>query len=219
MRKAPFRRILAKLPLLLLPFVFLIPGCGSVETVKGDVVKVDQRTLASDSWGYRLARKGPDSAILQKVQLCPVQERRAFQEVEVTRESGAVSATAGVGCTVTKIGEISELMFGLSRKRPSKCTSRSGTDRKATGRRIQGEWETVRREVCGVPQPAPPGGKLRLTIIRSRETRDYPVGEGGEIRFGQEEMTKLRIFFTVLRDMEIGGSYNGSSWRQKLSLE
>ncbi len=220
MRKSPLlSRILAKHPLLLLSAVFLIPGCGSVETVKGDVLKVDRRTLASDSWGYRLTGKKPDSAILQKVQLCPVQERRVFQEVKVTRESGAISATAGVGCTVTKIGEFSERIFGQGVDRPSNCKGHSPTDREPTGRQIQGSWKTVRREVCGVPQPVSPGEKVRITIIRSREAKDHPVGEGGAIRFSREEMAKLRIYFTILRDMEIEGRYKGASWRQKLSLE
>lgn len=219
MGKTLFRRILSTLLSFALLSSLLLAGCGSVEIVKGDVLKVDRKTLPPDSWGYHLAPKGPDRAILENIQLCPVQERQTFQEVEVTRESGAVSATAGVGCTVTNIGKISEMMFGLSREKPAKCTSRSGTNRRATGRQIQGDWKTVRREVCGVPKPVPPGGELRLTLIRNRETRTYPVGRGGEIRFGREDMTKFRIFFTILRDMEIEGFYKGSSWRQKLSLE
>ncbi len=219
MWKKTTHRILSKLHFILLPAVFLIQGCGSVEIVKGDVLKVDRRTLAPDSWGYRLTRKGPDSATLQKVQLCPVQERRVFQEVKVTRESGAVSATAGVGCTVSNIGIFSERIFGLSSERPTNCKGRSGTAREPTGRRIQGDWKTVRRETCGVPQPVPPGGKVRVIVIRSREANDHPVGKGGTIRFSREEMTKFRIFFTILRDMEIEGNYKGASWRQKLSLE
>ncbi len=219
MRKKIIRRIRSKLLLFLLPAVFLIPGGGSVEIVKGDVIKVDRRTLATDSWSYRLTRKGADSATLQRVQLCPVQERRVFQEVKVSRESGAVSATAGVGCTVSNIGKFSERIMGLSSERPTNCKGRSGTAREPTGREIQGSWKTVRRETCGVPQPVPAGGKVRVTVIRSREATDHPIGEGGAIRFSREEMTKFKIFFTILRDMEIEGNYKGASWRQKLSLE
>ena len=134
-----------------------------------------------------------------------------FQEVKVTRESGAVSATAGVGCTVSNIGKFSEMIFGLSRERPTNCKGRSGTDREPTGKKIQENWKTVRRETCGVPQPVAPGEKVRITVIKSRETRVHPVGKDGAIRFSREEMTKFRIFFTILRDMEIEGSYKGSS--------
>jgi hypothetical protein len=148
-----------------------------------------------------------------------VQERRVFQEVKVTRESGAISATAGVGCTVSNIGKFSQRIFGLSSERLTNCKGRSGTDREPTGRQIQGAWKTVRRETCGVPQPVPPGGEVRVIVIRSREATDHPIGEGGAIRFSREEMTKFKIFFTILRDMEIEGNYKGASWRQKLSLE
>ena len=60
-----------------------------------------------------------------------------------------------------------------------------------------------------MPQPVPPGDNVRVTVIRSREARDHPVGKGGAIRFSREEMTKFRIFFTILRDMEIEGRYKG----------
>lgn len=217
MRNSIIRPIIAKL--LLLAAIILIPGCGSVETVKGDVIQIERRTLASDRWSYRLTGKGADGAILQKVQLCPVQERRVFREIKVTRESGAISATAGVGCSFTKIGEFSERIFGHRVEKPSSCRGHSVTDREATGRQVKEPWKTVRREACGVPLTVPPGGKIRVTVIRSRESKDYPVGEGGTIRFSRETMTKFRIFFTILRDMEIEGRYKGASWRQKLSLE
>lgn len=197
----------------------MISGCGTMETVKGDVIKVDHRTLTPDTWGYRLVPKGSDSAILQKVELCPVQERKVFQEVKVTHESAAVSATAGVGCTVTKIGEVSQKIFGLRVDDPSNCRGRSVTDREPTGRQITGEWETIRKEECGNHQPVNSGGKVRLLFRKSREVFEYTLTDNGKIQFSREDLAKLRLYFTILHEMEIEVNYQGANWNQQLSLE
>lgn len=197
----------------------LISGCGSTETVKGDVIKVDHRTLNPDTWGYRLAPNGANSVILHKVELCPVQERKVFQEVKVSRESAAISATAGVGCTVTKIGEVSQKIFGQRVNDPSNCRGRSVTDREPTGRQITGEWETIRKEACGDPQPVNSGGKIRVLVRKSREVFEYILTNSGTIQFSKEDLAKLRLYFTILRGIEIEAYYQGATWTQQLSLE
>jgi hypothetical protein len=213
------RRLAAPCFLSALALLALSAGCGSVKTVKGGVIRVDSRTLGPDIEGYRLDGKGGGLALLRKVALCPVQERRTFREVEVSTQSGALAATQGIGCGITKIAEIGYLITGSPGNDLSNCRGRSVTDRRPTGRKIKGPWKTVRRKSCGKTGAVPPGGTIRVTFLRNRSSKKYPVGPGGAIRFSEEDLVRLRIFFTILRDMEIEARYQGRSWVQKITLE
>ncbi|HJP12991.1 MAG: hypothetical protein QF701_02205 [Nitrospinota bacterium] len=209
-------RIFRFLPLLLLA---LAAGCGSVETVKGDVVRLDRRTLKADSESYRLAGKGPGLAALRRVALCPVQERRIFREVEVSKQSAAAAVPQGVGCGLTKFAELGNVLSGSPGNPASNCGSYSATNRHPTGRQITGNWRTAERKVCGPDKAAPAGGEVHITFLKNRASKSYPVGEGGTVRFSREDLARLRIYFTILRDMEIEARYGGQSWLQKLTIE
>ncbi len=197
----------------------LAAGCGSVETVKGDVLRLDRRTLAADSKSYHLALKGPGLALLERVEMCPVQERRIFREVEVSKQSAALAAPRGIGCGLTKFAEIGYVFTPQGNNDPSNCRGYSTTNRRPTGRQITGAWKTVERKACGASGPVTAGGEVQITFMKSRTTKTYPLGEGGVIRFNREDLARLRIFFTLLRDMEIEARYRGASWLQKLNLE
>jgi hypothetical protein len=195
-------------------------GCGSVQTVKGDLIKVDRRTIGPDVEGYRLEGVEDGWAVLRKTSLCPVQERRTYREVEVRTEAGGLSAAQGVGCGLTKFAEIGHIFTGgPGDQKVSNCMAHSITDRRPTGRTIPGPWRTLRRKKCGGSGPAPPGGKVFIRFIRTGRSKEYPIGAGGTIRFGGEDLARLRIFFTILRDMKIEARYRGASWLQKLTLE
>lgn len=210
------RRFLASLALAALAS---LPGCASTELARGDVLRVDRRALPAEAQGHRLLLRAPGQLALERVRLCPVQERRIYQEVEVRRESAAFAAAAGVGCGVQKFGEIANLTSGRNVVNRSSCQGASFTDRAPTGKTIEGPWETVRREPCGPAQPARPGERLRLLFIRSGAEREYTLGEGGSLRVSPDDLAQLRIYFTLLKDIEVGALYGGSAWRQKVNLE
>ena len=196
----------------------LLSGCGSVENVKGDVAKVDRRTLPADAAGFRLKGKPSGEAVLQEMKLCPVQERRTFREVRVSKHSGLIAVPQGIGCALVKVGEIGNFMTGGGGE-PSNCRGYSSTDRRETGKNIAGAWRTVRREACGEARPAPASGTLSVHFPKTRTVKTYPIGKGGAIRFSREDLARLRIYFTILRDMEIDVRYRGAKWRQKITLE
>lgn len=197
----------------------LLAGCGSVETVKGDIVKVERRSLPPDVTSFHLALKSPGAAILKRSEMCPAQERRIWREVEVSKQAAALTVPQGIGCGASKIAELGDRIFRTGANAPSNCGSQSTTDRRPTGRQITGPWQTVRRKPCGDSGPVAQGGTVRITFIRTRSSREYPVGAGGAVRFGREELAKMRIFFSILKDMKIEARYRGVSWLQKLNLE
>ncbi len=197
----------------------LLPGCGSVETVKGDVLKVEKRTLPPDVTSFQLTLKGPGIATLKRSEMCPIEERHIWREVEVNKQSAALSVPQGIGCGALKFIEVGDRVFGKRDNAPSNCGSSSTTDRRRTGRQITGPWQTVRRKPCGKTGPVGAGGVIRITFIRTRSSREYPVEAGGEVRFGREELARMRIYFSILRDMKIEARYGGASWLQKLNLE
>lgn len=205
--------------LLGLPLLTLLPGCGSLETVKGDVIKVDKRSLPPDVTSFQLILQGPGVATLKRSEMCPIEERRIWREVEVSKQSAAISVPQGIGCGALKFVELGDRIFSRPGNAPSNCGGQSTTDRRPTGRQITGPWQTVRREPCGKTGPVEPGGVVRITFIRTRSSREYPVEAGGAVRFGREELARLRIFLSILKDMEIEARYGGASWLQKLNLE
>lgn len=194
-------------------------GCDSVRTVKGSVIQVDSRTLGPDTEGYRLVGKRGGHALLQKVALCPVQEQRTFQEVEVNTQFGAIAASQGIGCSITKFAELGYVFTGSPGNELSSCRGHSMTGRRPTGKKIKGPWKTIRRKTCGNAEITPPGRLIRITFLRNHSFKEYPVGYGGDIRFSVEDLARLRIFFTILRDIEIEVLYQGQSWVQKITLE
>lgn len=207
------------LALFILSGTALLAGCGSVENVKGDVAKVDRRTLPADAAGFRLKGKPSGEAVLQEMKLCPVQERHTFREVRVSKQSGLIAVPQGIGCAFVKVGEIGNLMTGSPGGAPSNCRGYSSTDRRETGKNIAGAWRTVSREPCGGARPVPAGGTLSVHFTKTRTVKTYTIGKGGSVRFSREDLARLRIYFTILRDMEIDVRYRGAKWRQKLTLE
>ncbi|MBI3127564.1 MAG: hypothetical protein HYZ11_08180 [Candidatus Tectomicrobia bacterium] len=211
--------------LILTAWIALAPaalgGCASTEIAKGDVLRVDRRELPAEGQGHRLLHRGPGAGAmaLETVRLCPVQERRIYQEVEVRRESAALAAVSGVGCGVQKFGEIANLTTGRNVVNRSSCTGESFTGRQLTGRTIEGPWEIVRREPCGAGEPPRAGERLGLFVIRSGERREYALGGGGRFQVSADDLAKLRIYFTLLKDIEVEASHAGKTWRQKIDLE
>jgi hypothetical protein len=206
---------------LLLTALALLPGCASTEIAKGDILRVDRRDLPAESQNHRLAHRAPrvGELVLERLRMCPVQERHVYQEVEVTRQSAALAAASGVGCGVQKFGEIANVMTGRNVVNTSNCGGASFTDRRPTGRTIEGPWETVRREPCGAGDPVPVGGRLNLTFLRSGERRAYTLGPGGSFRISADDLAQLRIYFTLLKGIEVEAAYGGATWRQKIDLE
>ncbi|MEK6710825.1 MAG: hypothetical protein AABZ64_09620 [Nitrospinota bacterium] len=197
----------------------LLPGCATTEIAKGDVLRVDRRSLPPERESQRLVRRGPGELALERVLLCPVQERRVYQEVEVRRGSAALAAVQGVGCGVQKFGELANITSGRTVVQPSSCGGVSQTDRQATGGAIEGPWETVRREPCGAGEAVRAGERLSLLFLRGGERRDYTLGEGGAFRISKDDLATLRIYFTLLKDIEVEARYGGTTWRQKIDLE
>ena len=210
------RRIFASLALAALA---ALPGCASTELARGDVLRVDRRELPPAATGHRLLLRAPGELALETVRLCPVQERRVYQEVEVRRESAALAAAAGVGCGVQKFGELANITAGRTVVSPSSCAGASFTDRTPTGRTLEGPWETVRREPCGGAQPARAGGRLQLLFIRSGVERAYTLGADGRFRIAPDDLAQLRLYFTLLKGIEVGAKYGEAAWRQKVDLE
>jgi len=208
------------LRLVLVPFLLgALSGCGGYELAKGDVVRIEKRTLAAGESGFRLRPVGPGRAVLERVGLCPAQERRVYQEVEVRRASGAVTGAQGVGCTIEKIGEVSQIIAGQRPRRAGNCMNVGATDRHPTGRTVTGDWETVRREPCGAREPVPAGGSVRVTFLRSGKGRELALGDGGLLRLPEEELIKLRLYLTVLKGVKVEVRYAGKTWRQAIDFE
>lgn len=210
------RPILASLALALLS---ALPGCASTELARGDVLRVDRRELPAEGRGHRLVRRGPGEIALERVRLCPVQERRVYEEVEVRRESAALAAASGVGCGIQKFGEIANITSGRTVVYRSNCAGATFTHRAPTGRTVEGPWETVRREPCGVAEPARAGERLRLHFIRSGIERAYALDAKGAFRVAADDLAQLRIYFTLLKDIEVEARLGDALWRQKIDLE
>ena len=202
-----------------LSLLALLPGCGSIETVKGDVVKVEKRSLPPDVTSFQLTLKGPGVATLKRSEMCPIEERRIWREVEMSKQSAALAVPQGIGCGALKLIEVGDRVFGKRDNTPSSCGSHITTERRLTGQNITGPWQTVRRKPCGKSGPVKPGGVIRISFIRTRSSHEYPVGAGGTVRFRREEIARMRIYFSILRNMEIEARYGGASWLQKLNLE
>jgi hypothetical protein len=213
--KASSKNILILGPALLA----LLSGCGSLETVKGDVFKVEKRVLPPDVTSFQLTLKVPGVVILRRSEMCPVEERRIWHEVEVSKQSAALAVPQGIGCGAVKFMELGERAFGKPGSASSNCGSHITTDRRPTGRKITGPWQTIRRKACGKTGPVRPGGTVRITFLRTRTSREYPVGAGGDVRFGREALARMRIYFSILKDMKIEARYEGAAWLQRLNLE
>lgn len=211
------KRTLKKITLFL--FLAALAGCAQRELVKGDVLRVEKKVLAQSRAGFRLVLLRPGELAVRRVGLCPVRERKIYEEVKVTRSSAAIAGVSKIGCGIQKLGEISTRVFGQGVERPSNCGGASFTDRRPTGKMIPTPWVTVRHEVCGIPQKIPAGGQLRIQFPRSRDARTYRLGPGGTFRLDGELLGKLRLYLTLLENVQVEATYGGYQWQQKINLE
>ena len=116
--------------LLALPLLMLVAGCSQRQIVRGAPVRIQKRLLAPISVGYRLARQGPGRVVLRRTALCPYQERKVYQKVELRRESPAIVGARGVGCALRIVGEAFENLAGHRTVDVSNCKGERRTYRR-----------------------------------------------------------------------------------------
>ncbi|MDA1000213.1 MAG: hypothetical protein O2807_06825, partial [bacterium] len=122
--------------ILLFLLLATLAGCAQREIAKGDVLRTERQVLANGRAGFRLALLRPGELAVRRVGLCPVQERKIFEEVEIIRDSAVLAGASKIGCGVQKLGEISSRVFGQGVDSPSNCGGASFTDRRPTGKTI-----------------------------------------------------------------------------------